>query len=505
MTNQNSSRSSLSDVAAESFVESEQTPRTNFVSNWHRHVSRRLKSMQRLLRSLPRTKVSRLANWKPTWKRKLRATRGEQLEARQLLTTFSPDILAIDGAPNSLRAAIIASNTNGQDDVINLGAGYWKLVLPNAVGQENAAATGDFDLTESGKTITIQGAGAGQTFVDGKNVDRLFQVFPGVRAVFRNLTINDGYARDDGFDNSLPTHRPAAGAAILMDNANVVIENVEMVRNRSLGALGLNGGDGRRAQGGAISANGGTLTILTSNVHSNFAVGGDGSEGVDGKNGVAGGTKSVADGEQGSDGGNGGPAFGGAIYAFGTQISISNSTINENNSFGGNGGRGGDGGAGATGGDGGHAGNGGEGGWSQGGAIYVDSGSLTISNTALNQNAAEGGDWGRGGRGGDGGSGGSGTGLRGAPGGEAGVAGRALGGGLMLAATTSTVTNSSLLTNRAVGGTGDNGGLGGTGGGSSGGAGGTGGQGGSGGEGGVANGGGFMIWRGSIDLSLIHI
>ena len=143
MTNQNSSRSSLSDVAAESFVESEQTPRTNFVSNWHRHVSRRLKSMQRLLRSLPRTKVSRLANWKPTWKRKLRATRGEQLEARQLLTTFSPDILAIDGAPNSLRAAIIASNTNGQDDVINLGAGYWKLVLPNAVGQENAAATGD--------------------------------------------------------------------------------------------------------------------------------------------------------------------------------------------------------------------------------------------------------------------------------------------------------------------------------------------------------------------------
>ncbi len=418
-----------------------------------------------------------------------------------MLTTFTPDILALDGAPGSLRAAIIAANSNGQDDVVELGSGYWKLVLPNGTGQENSAATGDFDLTEVGKTITIQGAGVGRTLLDGNNVDRLFQVMPGVRAVFRNLTITDGLARDDGFDNSLPTHRPAAGAAILANNADVVVENVEMTRNRALGAIGLDGGDGRRANGGAIAINGGTLTIRNSRLINNFAIGGDGAEGRNGRNGIGGGSRSAANGEQGGDGGNGGMSFGGAIYSYGSQITISGSVLNENNAFGGNGGRGGDGGAGAAGGDGGHAGNGGEGGWSQGGAIHLDSGTLTITSSSLNQNAAEGGDSGRGGRGGDGGHGGGGTGLRGAPGGEAGVAGRALGGGLMLAASNTTITQSNLLTNRAIGGTGDNGGLGGMGGGSSGGNGGTGGAGGSGGEGGVATGGGFMIWRGTINVT----
>lgn len=489
MTNPLSSRSSNSDVSHASSAASNSQGRPNFVSHWHRQVARRLAALTR--------RSSRFR----TSTRQQHRSRVESLEQRQVLTTFTPDILAMDGAAGSLRAAVIAANANGQDDVIELTSGYWKVVLPNAVGQENAAATGDFDLTEVGKTITVQGAGVGKTILDGNNVDRLFQVMPGVRAVFRNLTITDGLARDDGFDNSLPTHRPAAGAAILGNNSDIVIDNVELFQNRALGALGLEGGDGRRAQGGALSVNGGTLTIVNSRLINNFAVGGDGSEGKNGRNGVSGGSKSQADGEQGNDGGNGGTAFGGAIYAFGSQITITGSVLNENNAFGGNGGNGGDGGAGAAGGDGGHAGNGGEGGWSQGGAIHLDSGTMTITNSSLNQNAAEGGDSGRGGRGGDGGNGGGGSGLRGAPGGEAGVAGRAMGGGLMLAASTTTIARSNLLTNRANGGTGDNGGLGGMGGGSSGGNGGTGGAGGSGGEGGVATGGGIMIWRGTVDLN----
>gem|GEM_PF-849238 len=504
MTNPLSSRSSNCDVLAESSAARAKTARTNFVGKWHRLVGRTLARVaRRAVSSLRGSSTSQSdGSQRGSTKRSRRfRPRVEALEQRLVLATFSPDILAADGTAGSLRAAIVAANANAQDDVVELGAGYWKLALPNPVGQENAAATGDFDLTESGKTITIQGAGVAQTFLDGNNVDRLFQVMPGVRAIFRNLTITDGLARDDGFDNSLPTHRPAAGAAILANNADVVIENVELIRNRALGALGLDGGDGRRAHGGAIAMTGGTLTISNSRLVSNFSVGGDGSEGRNGRNGISGGTRSEADGEQGNDGGNGGMALGGALYSYGSQITISNSVLAENNAFGGNGGRGGDGGAGAVGGDGGHAGNGGEGGWSQGGAIHIDSGTLTIVNSSLNQNAAEGGDSGRGGRGGDGGHGGGGGGLRGAPGGEAGVAGRGLGGALMLAASTTTITRSSLLTNRAVGGTGDNGGLGGMGGGSSSGLGGTGGAGGSGGEGGVASGGAIMLWRGTVDLN----
>src|SRR5262249_3389564 len=122
----------------------------------------------------------------------------EGLEDRRVPATFSPMASAADGTANSLRAAIIAANTNGQDNTINLQAGTYLLTLPNTTGQENAAATGDLDLTSGGHTITIQGAGTAATVIDGNNLDRVFQVMGNVTAVFRNLTIQKGLTRDDG-------------------------------------------------------------------------------------------------------------------------------------------------------------------------------------------------------------------------------------------------------------------------------------------------------------------
>src|SRR6185295_19198386 len=73
----------------------------------------------------------------------------EWLERRTLLTNFFPLAAALDGAPGSLRAAVIDS-ANGLDDVVFLQAGAYNLTLNNLAGQENASQTGDLDLTDTG-------------------------------------------------------------------------------------------------------------------------------------------------------------------------------------------------------------------------------------------------------------------------------------------------------------------------------------------------------------------
>jgi hypothetical protein len=62
------------------------------------------------------------------------------LEQRTLLASFTPLVAAADGAVNSLRAAIVASNGNGQNDTITLQTGTYNLTLANTAGQENNAA-----------------------------------------------------------------------------------------------------------------------------------------------------------------------------------------------------------------------------------------------------------------------------------------------------------------------------------------------------------------------------
>ena len=81
----------------------------------------------------------------------------EALEPRLLLSTVLVNADAADGSADSLRAAITAANSNGEDDVIELAAGTYTLGLPG--WNEDANATGDFDLTEAGHTITLRGTG----------------------------------------------------------------------------------------------------------------------------------------------------------------------------------------------------------------------------------------------------------------------------------------------------------------------------------------------------------
>ena len=75
----------------------------------------------------------------------------------------------------TLRAAVQEANADPGVDVITLPSGVYVLTLTGA--GEDAAATGDLDITES---LTIIGAGAANTIVDGGPAgsanDRLFSI-----------------------------------------------------------------------------------------------------------------------------------------------------------------------------------------------------------------------------------------------------------------------------------------------------------------------------------------
>src|SRR5689334_1414376 len=104
----------------------------------------------------------------------------------------TPDPTA-DGASNSLRQAIQTANASGQDCLIQLEAGTYTLTIQNTNGQENNAAEGDLDITDSGHTVTIEGQGPKVSIINGGSVnginDRVFQVLGGANAVFRKLTV----------------------------------------------------------------------------------------------------------------------------------------------------------------------------------------------------------------------------------------------------------------------------------------------------------------------------
>jgi len=110
-------------------------------------------------------------------------------------TLDEPDASPGDGqcrsAPSSactLRAAVMEANGQGGSHTITLPAGTFKLTIAGA--NEDGGATGDLDILAN---LTIQGAGAGSTIVDGNQLDRVFDVKAGVTSLaISQLTITNG-------------------------------------------------------------------------------------------------------------------------------------------------------------------------------------------------------------------------------------------------------------------------------------------------------------------------
>ncbi len=106
----------------------------------------------------------------------------------------------------SLREAVRAANTNTAvdnciagstgADIINIPAGTYTLSIAGA--GEDAALTGDLDITDTNGSLTIQGDSALTSIIDGGDIDRIFDVFGGVTLTINDLTITNGQVADDG-------------------------------------------------------------------------------------------------------------------------------------------------------------------------------------------------------------------------------------------------------------------------------------------------------------------
>lgn len=85
----------------------------------------------------------------------------------------------------TLRGAIEETNNLPGPDTIRLPSGTFSLSLTGS--GENNGATGDLDITDA---LTIVGAGAKATFIDGRSIDRIFDIVgPTVKVTLNLLAI----------------------------------------------------------------------------------------------------------------------------------------------------------------------------------------------------------------------------------------------------------------------------------------------------------------------------
>jgi CSLREA domain-containing protein len=345
----------------------------------------------------------------------------------------------------TLRAAIQEANALAGADIIKLPAGIFTLTLAGA--DEDDAATGDLDITDD---LTLTGAGAASTIIDGGGSDRVLDIFAAAvntpHVDIAKVTIENGAVQGTVLDGGGIWN---SGTLTLTDS---VLSQNKAGAGSSTDVLDGKGGPG--GDGGGVW-NSGTLTVLNTTLSQNNA----------GEGGTGGGCNPETDTDCLSGGGGGGPGGGGGgIYNTNT-LTVTNTIFSHNtagtggsSNVGGNGGAGGNGGgifntsvltvtnssfSQNTTGTGGsssfsYAGAGGS------GAGIWNSGMLTVINSTLSSNTAgNGGDEGDSGFGGQGGAGG----------------GIVNGGSL-------TLTNTTLSQNTAgSGGNGDSGGPGGDGGG----------------------------------------
>lgn len=207
---------------------------------------------------------------------------AERLEDRTLLAAFAVsteldtfDVSTGDGfasdsaGATSLRAAIQEANALAGDDVIILPSGTY--ILTRTGTNEDASFTGDLDVTSN---LVIHGAGAGRTFIDANDLDRVLDVRQGGNLILSGITLRNGAEfnaagiRNSGaleLKDSIVTGNDASGA----------VNSLGGGIGNSSGTLTLSGvtvsGNTATVHGGGLYSSGGTVTISDSTFSTNSA------------------------------------------------------------------------------------------------------------------------------------------------------------------------------------------------------------------------------------------
>lgn len=314
-----------------------------------------------------------------------------------ITVTTTTDTVTADGLC-SLREAVAAAASNSAGNGCPAGSGTDTIVLQ----------AGTFVLSSTitlGSNIVLSGEGSSATAVDGNGLVRVFNVLVATTVEITGVKIAHGRAPDGASAGAQGGH----GGAVVNQGGNLTIRNSVLTDNTagngatgSTGFTGSPGGlGGQGGNGGAIYSFG-PVTILDSTFSGNHA-----------GNGGVGGSGTMSPGPGGTGGRGGG---GGAIFISGPRnVIVTGSTISDNAA-----GLGGPGGPGTP-----NAGSAGGGG--SGGGIYAE-GTINLTGVIITGNSA--------------GSGAAGQGNS-----LAGSAGQ--GGGVFTDLATLTVSNSSFRGNRA--------------------------------------------------------
>src|SRR5262245_37561460 len=189
--------------------------------------------------------------------------------AATITVTTTDDEINADG-DCSLREAIRAANLDqavdacpagSGADTINLPAGSYVLTIAGA--SEDAALTGDLDITED---LTISGAGPSSTTIDANGLDRAIHIFSNTAVQIADVTIRGGATSIQ------------AGSGILVYESSSALTLTRSRVTNNVGNAGLWVNSGRltvidsRIQnntGGGVSVGTGTATIINSVVFGN--------------------------------------------------------------------------------------------------------------------------------------------------------------------------------------------------------------------------------------------
>ena len=93
----------------------------------------------------------------------------------------------------TLRAAVMEANALAGADTIVLPAGIYILAI--AATKHAGAAEGDLDIIDE---LTITGAGAAATIVDGGGIDRVFKLLPEATVEISGVTVRNGNSIGNG-------------------------------------------------------------------------------------------------------------------------------------------------------------------------------------------------------------------------------------------------------------------------------------------------------------------